>query len=135
MSEHYEALLAFISTHVPTPYSQDESDGEVVFVGGDPHEIVVRLTESAVIVEEYAVRWDTPFRPIVSPRRVGMVRWRRLPESRLMSVVGDLIRGASEMRRSRFRRCDTCGRTHAPEWMAEAHLCRSCAEGGRTAVH
>lgn len=135
MSEHYEALLAFISTRVPAPYSQDESDGEVVFVGGDPHEVVVRLTESAVIVEEYAVRWETPFRPIVSPRRVGMVRWRRLPESRLMSVVGDLIRGAAEMRRSRFRRCDACGRTHAPEWMAEPHLCRACAERGRDAVH
>lgn len=135
MSEHYEALLAFISTHVPTPYSQDEADGEVVFVGGDPHEVVVRLTESAVIVEEYAVRWETPFRAVVAPRRVGLVRWRRLPESRLMSVVGDLIRGAAEMRRSRFRRCDTCDRTYAPEWMAERHLCRGCAERNRDAVH
>ena len=61
-AEHYEQLLAFISTHIPTPFTQEELDGEVVFVGGDPEEVIVRLTDTAVIVEEYAVRWENPFR-------------------------------------------------------------------------
>lgn len=135
MSEHYEALLAYIGTHVPRPFRQEEADGEIVFVAGEPEEVVVRLTGNAVIVEEYAIRWETPFHPTVRPRRVGLVKWRRLPESRLMRVVGELIRGASEMRRSRYRTCDVCGRSRAPEWMADAHVCRACDERGHDAVH
>jgi hypothetical protein len=66
---------------------------------------------------------------------VGQVKWRRLPESRLMSVVGDLISGAREMRRSRYRSCASCGRTRPPESMASGAICRSCANSQLGVVH
>jgi hypothetical protein len=126
-SEHYEQLLAFISTHLPTPYTQEDVEGVIIFTGGSPGEVIVRLTPSAVIVEEYAVAWETPFRPVLRPRRVGLVKWRRLPESRLMSVVGELIKGTREMRRSKYQTCLSCGKSYPPEWMQDDTLCQSCA--------
>jgi hypothetical protein len=134
-SEHYEQLLAFIATHMPTPFTQEEAEGQVIFTGGSPGEVIVRLTETAVIVEEYGVRWATPYTAVVRPRRVGMVRWRRLPESQLMTVVGELIKGARETRRSRYRTCLFCGRTRPPEWMSTGSTCQSCAEKQVGAVH
>ena len=133
--EHYEQLLAFISTHIPTPFTQEDAEGVVIFTGGEPGEVVVRLTDRAVIVEEYAMQWETPDMPVLRPRRVGMVRWRRLPESQLMSVVGDLIKGAREKRRARYRACFFCGKTSPPEWMADETACRSCAEYEPSVVH
>src|SRR5262245_34476161 len=84
-AERYEQLIAFLSTHLPAPVEQDERDGGIrVFTGGDPGEVVARLTNSSVIVEEYAVRWKTPYQAVVHPRRVGVVNWRRLPETTVM---------------------------------------------------
>jgi len=134
-TEHYEQLLAFISTHMPTPVTQEEVEGAIIFTGGSPGEVVVRLTERAVIVEEYAVQWVTPYTPVVRPRRVGMVKWRRLPESQLMAVVGDLIKGARLMRRSSFRTCALCNQTNPPEWMSDDTTCQSCTERELGAVH
>ncbi len=64
-----------------------------------------------------------------------MVRWRRLPESPLMAVVDELIKGARDIRRSRYRACFFCGKTNPPEWMADDTTCRSCAEHERGVVH
>jgi hypothetical protein len=133
--ERYEQLLAYISTHVPSPFTQEEVDGIVIFTGGEPGEVIVRLTPTAVIVEEYAVRWETPYRPVLRPRRVGLVKWRRLPESALMTVVGELIKGARETRRARYRRCAFCGRIQPPEQMADDTTCQSCAERHHGLVH
>jgi len=136
VAEHYEQLLAFISTHLPDPFTQEDVDGVVIFTGGSPSEVVVRLTDTAVFVEEYAVRWETPFSAVVRPRRVGMVKWRRLPESQLMSIVGDLIKGACATRRARYRTCTFCGRVNPPEWMADDDSsCQHCAEQEAGVVH
>ena len=35
-SEHYEQLLAFIATHMPAPFTQEEIDGTMIFTGGSP---------------------------------------------------------------------------------------------------
>src|SRR4051812_29564748 len=105
-SERYEQLIAFLTTHLPVPVEQEEiEDGVLVFVGGAPAEVVARLTGTHVVVSEYAVRWETPFRPVPNPRRVGSVNWRRLPESTVMTVVGQLIKGAREMRLSKYSTC------------------------------
>src|SRR4051812_23581484 len=99
--ERYEPLIAYLLTHLPEPVEQEEPEaGILVFTGGLPCEVVVRLTETHVIVEEYAVKWETPFRPVPRPRQVGTVSWRRLPESAVMNVVGQLIKGAREVRLS-----------------------------------
>jgi hypothetical protein len=135
VEEHYEQLLAFISTHIPTPFTQEDTEGAVIFTGGSPAEVIVRLTDTAVIVEEYAVRWEALYTPVVRPRRVGIVKWRRLPESQLMTVVAELIRGARDTRRSRYRTCAFCGKTSPPERMASDTTCRSCAKQEFDVVH
>jgi hypothetical protein len=134
--ERYEQLIAYLMAHLPSPVEQEEQDGGVlVFSGGSPCEVIVRLTATHVIVEEFAVRWDRACQPVISPRRVGSVNWRRLPESVLMNVIGQLIKGAREMRLARYRACRFCGRTTAPEWLYDADLCHTCSEEGLGAVH
>jgi hypothetical protein len=81
------------------------------------------------------VRWETPFRPVPRPRRVGTVNWRRLPESSVMNVVGQLIKGAREMRLSRYRVCRFCRKTTPPEWLGGEDVCEACAESEIGAVH
>ena len=135
VAEHYEQLLAFISTHLPEPFTQEDVDGAVIFTAGAPSEVIVRLTDTAVFVDEYAIRWETPYTQVVRPRRVGMLKWRRLPESQLMSIVGALIKGASATRRGRYRTCRVCGQTNAPEWMADGSTCQQCAEREVGVVH
>jgi hypothetical protein len=135
MSAHYEQLLAYISTHVPEPYTQQDLDGAIVFTGGSPPEVIVTLTPTTVIVYEYAVAWETPYSLVPRPRRVGTVKWRRLPESRLMTVVGELISGARERRRARYRVCASCGKTRPPERMADDSICESCARDEMKVVH
>ena len=134
-SEHYEQLLAFIATQMPVPFTQEESNGSIVFTGGAPGEVIVTLTETAVIVAEYAMRRQTSGAPVLRPRRVGTVKWRRLPESQLMTIVGELIRGARETRRARFRTCEVCGRSRPPEWMVDDLTCQSCANRPLDVIH
>ena len=80
-SERYEQLIAFLSTHLPRPIEQDDHNGILTMIGGSPGEVIARLTHTSVIVEEYAVRWDTPFKLVIHPRRVGTVNWRRVLSS------------------------------------------------------
>jgi hypothetical protein len=135
-SERFEQLIAFLTTHLPAPVEQEQdASGNIVFTGGAPGEVVARLTETSVIVEEFAIRWETPSRPSVSPRRVGLVKWRRLPESAVMNVVGQLIKGARDMRLAKYRTCESCGKTNPPEWMHGDELCHGCAEAEWGVVH
>jgi hypothetical protein len=134
-SERYEQLIAFLSTHLPAPVEQEDHDGLLTMTGGSPGEVIARLTHTSVIIEEYAVRWETPFKPVVHPRRVGFVNWRRLPETILMTVVGQLIKGAREMRLARYRTCRFCGRTNPPEWQHGEDTCQSCAANELGSVH
>jgi len=135
-SERYEQLIAFLSTHLPSPVEQEEdSNGNIVFTGGSPGEVVARLTATSVIVEEFAIRWETPYAPVIQPRRVGAVNWRRLPETAVMNVVGQLIKGAREVRRARYRTCGVCGVTNPPEWLHSDEVCQTCAESRLGLVH
>lgn len=135
VSERYEQLIAFLTTHLPAPIEQEEHDGIMVFTGGEPGEVVARLTNSSVIIEEYAVKWETPFKPVVHPRRVGAVRWRRLSETALMTIVGQLIRGARDVRLSRYRSCRFCAKTNPPEWQHGDDVCQACAANHLGVVH
>jgi hypothetical protein len=135
-SERYEQLIAFLSTHLPQPVVQEEEQsGILVFTGGAPGEVIARLTQSSVIIEEYAIRWETPVSQVVHPRRVGIVNWRRLPETAVMAVVGQLIKGAREIRLSRYRVCQFCGRTNPPEWQHADAVCAGCAANELGVVH
>ena len=90
--------------------------------------MVVVLTDTAVIVSEFAGVWETPFTFVKKPRRVGLLKWRRLPESALWDALSALIKGAREARRSRFQVCQHCGETTPPEWLHDDHVCQSCAD-------
>jgi hypothetical protein len=136
IAERFEQLIAFISSHLPEPVEQQpDEQGGIVFTGGSPGEVVAHLTETSVVIAEYRIRWDNTLTPTVTPRRVGVVKWRRMPESELMDAVGSLIKGAREMRLAQYRVCQSCEKVNPPEWMRSAELCQDCAAGESSVVH
>jgi hypothetical protein len=124
ISERFEQLIAFLSSHLPEPVEHLPDDqGGIIFTGGSPGEVVAHLTESSVVIGEYRVRWENMFTPTVAPRRVGVVKWRRLPETELMDAIASLIKGAREMRLAQYRICPSCEKPNPPEWMRGEGLC------------
>jgi hypothetical protein len=111
------------------------TDGSTVLIGGDPGEVIVRLTRSTVSVFEYAARWEGPHTPVVTPRRVGTVVWRRVPNAKTVAAVHALIDAARESRLARFRTCEGCGQSTPPEYMHDEMICQSCAERELGIVH
>jgi hypothetical protein len=134
--ERFEQLIAFLGSQLPTPVDQQTAgDGTMVFTGGAPAEVVVSLADSNVIVSEYAGVWESPNRFVVRPRRVGLLKWRRLPETAIMNALSSLIKGAREMRLSRYRPCTVCGAKNPPEALFGDDVCYSCEEPPQTVVH
>jgi len=127
--ERYEQLIAFLDSNLGSGGErQEHPDGSLEFVGGDPPDVVVLLTESSVIVSAYAAVWETPYALTPRPRRVGILKWRRLSETAMFNALSVLIKGAREARHGQFRACAQCGRVTAPEWMHDDLTCTSCAE-------
>jgi hypothetical protein len=134
--ERYEQLIAFLSSNLQAPVDrQEHEDGSIQFIGGDPAEVVALLTDTSVIVSEFSGVWETPFKFAAKPRRVGVLKWRRLPESALWNALGALIKGARDARFSRFRTCVYCGRRTAPEWLHDAGVCQACADQHSGVIH
>ena len=133
--ERLEQIIAFVGSQLPGPVEQqDASDGTMIFTGGSPAEVVVHLDESTVVVSEYAGSWESRDRFVVKPRRVGLLKWRRLPETALMNALGALIKGAREMRAARFRACSECGLSFPPELLFD-DVCSSCSRHQPTVIH
>ena len=129
VTERYEQLIAFLDTNLPAPIERQElADGSIQFTGGDPPEVVAQLTDTSVIVSTFAAVWETPYALTPRPRRVGIVKWRRLPENAMLAAITSLIKGAREARHAAFRICERCGRKTAPEWLDTDTTCVSCAE-------
>jgi hypothetical protein len=136
MPAAFEEILAFIAAQLPAPVQQDfEDDGSVLFVGGDPGEVIVRLTTSAVTVAQYAVTWETPYTPTVQPIQIGVFDWQAVPGDAAMRVVKALITAAREARLADFATCRSCLKRTPPEWMHGDELCQSCAERDGGVVH
>ena len=134
--ERFEQILAFLDSNLPAPVERQESpDGSVQFTGGEPAQVVVSLTDTSVIVAEFAGVWETPMTFAARPRRVGVLKWRRLPETALFNALTALIRGARDARQSRFQTCRYCGNSTAPEWMHDDGVCQSCADQHSGAIH
>jgi hypothetical protein len=134
--QNLDEWMAFISTHLPEPVTQDHGpDGLIVFTGGDPGEVVVHLTESTVVVFEYCVRRDPLLAPRVAPRRIGAVRWRRAPNPEMIKAVAALIAAARESRLQKFRVCDNCELSKPPEHMHDERLCQACAAEQEAVTH
>ena len=125
-----ETLLDEIKRLLPDPVCEDTPlDGELVFVGGDPGEVIVRIRKNKVSIAVYSVHWDGPHTPVVHPKWLATLHWKRLPAARTMMELHSLIESAIEIRRSKYRKCQRCGETKPPEWMHGDGICQSCAEG------
>src|SRR5260221_14731451 len=85
------------------------------FTAGDPAQVVVVLTDQSVVVSEFAGVWESPFTLAPRPRRVGVLKWRRLPETSLFTALTSLIKGAREARQSRSHTGLHCGNRTPPE--------------------
>ena len=134
--ERYEQLIAFLDSQLPQPVDrQTLPNGVLEFTGGDPAEVVVLLTDTSVVVSEFAGVWETPFTFVGAPRRVGLVKWKRLPETPLMNAISSLIKGAREARLSQFQTCQYCGKHTAPEWLHDDQVCQVCADNQLGVVH
>ena len=135
-SERFEQLIAYLGSHLPSPIEQQvDGEGSVQFTGGEPPEVVALLTQTSVVVSQFAGFWETPFKFTAKPRRIGILKWRRLPENALLDALSALIKGAREARLSSFQVCQYCERKTAPEWLHDDRVCQSCADMHSGAVH
>ncbi len=123
-----EQWLAFIATHLPQPVREDRDGDLTTFTGGDPGQVVVRLSPSTITVLEYAVGWTASDTPVPAPRRIGTVVWRRARTPEMIRAVAALIGAAREARLAKFRICERCERSIPPEWMDDERICQSCAD-------
>jgi hypothetical protein len=136
VSERYEQLIAYLGSQLPVPVEQHPSgDGALQFTGGDPPEVVALLTDTSVIVSEFAGVWESAFTFTAKPRRMGMVKWRRLPENALLAAISALVKGAREARLAAFETCQYCGQRTAPEWLHDTGVCQACADRHSGAIH
>ena len=134
--ERYEQLIAFLGSNLPAPVErQEDVDGSLRFTGGDPPEVVVVLTDSSVVVSQFSGVWESPFTFSARPRRVGVVKWRRLPENALLNAIAALVKGAREARLASFETCQYCGQRTAPEWLHDEGVCQACADQHSGAIH
>jgi hypothetical protein len=126
----WEALIASLVHELPQPVKQETAlDGATLFVGGDPGEVVVRLTDAVLTVSEFAVEWPGPGTPATRPVELGRIHWQWLPGVEAMRVLLALIEAARQSRLLKYRRCSVCEQVKPPEWMHDGEVCQNCAEG------
>ena len=131
-----EFLLRELRELLAAPVREEtQLDGSIVMIGGDPGEVIVRVSPGKVSVAVFSVRWEGPHTPVVRPKHFATLSWRRLPASTLMMTLHDLIRAAREVRKATYRRCERCGEMKPPEWMHDEKTCQSCAERHLGVVH
>ena len=136
IAERFEQLIAYFGSNLPSPVEQQiDPEGSVQFIGGEPAEVVVLLTNSSVFVSQFAGYWETPFKFTARPRRIGVLKWRRLPDNELLNALSALIKGAREARLASFQICQYCERRTAPEWLHDDHVCQACADIHSGAIH
>ena len=127
--QNFEEWLAFVAARLTPPVSQDVApDGSTYLTGGEPGEVIVRLTRSTVTVWEYAASWETPDSPTIAPLRAGSVVWRHIPNSSAVLAVQSLIEAARQSRLGKFSVCAHCDQRKPPESMHDDEVCQSCAE-------
>ena len=131
-----DSLLQEIRESMPAPVREEtQIDGTLVVIGGDPGEVVVRVRGSQVSVAVFGIVWKGPHTPVVCPKSIGNLNWKRLPTFRFLMSLRNLIESARELRHSKYGKCERCGETNPPEWMHDDKTCQSCAERDLGVVH
>ena len=131
----YDELLMEIERLLGKPFRSDRAfDGSTVFVGGEPEEVVVRVTQSLVEISEYRMGWDGPHTPVVMPETLAALHWQHLSAIDLSMILRELIEVARTSRGEQFIKCKYCGRELGPEHM-HGDVCHGCAEKHEGIVH
>jgi len=124
-----DSLLKLIIAKIPFPLREEEcADGSLVFVGGDPGEVVVRVARSRITVSVFGIVWEGSQTPVVCPQPLMSLHWRRLPGARLTTILHEMIEAARQLRRASYCKCARCGEIKPPEWMHGTGACQSCAQ-------
>ena len=135
-SERFEQLIAFIGSQLPKPVdARDGGDGSIIFTGGDPSEVIVQLTQSSVLVAEFAAVWDPPDTFRIKPRPIADLQWPNLGETALMNALSALINGTREARLAKYGICAECGAHTPPEQMGADDVCRGCTGPSHGTIH
>ena len=123
------SLLKQVHATMPLPVREEVcADGSIVYVAGDPGEVVVRVAQSRITVAVFAIVWEGSQTPVVSPQPLVSLHWKRLPAALLTTFLHEMIEAARQLRRAKYRRCECCGETKPPEWMHDSGSCQGCAE-------
>ena len=130
------SLLKLIHATIPLPTREENcADGSLIFIGGDPGDVVIRVARSQITVSVFGIVWEGPHTPLVRPQPLAGLNWRLMPAARLTTFLHDLIEAAQQIRLANFRKCAHCGETKPPEWMHRKDCCQSCAERNLGVVH
>lgn len=115
-AEEWRTLLR---TMLPLPLREDED----TLVGGDPGEVVIRLTPEAIIVSRYEVVWNGH---VPEPAHREMARFD--PQTALPRQVARAVIRARSSRLAMYRWCSLCHETMPPEWVRDDEVCQGCAQ-------
>jgi hypothetical protein len=110
-------LHDLIRTMLPQPIRTEDG----LLVGGDPGEVVVRISDDKVAVAAYAVLWDCQ-EPRLAPEG-----WKTFPMTAKPERVAKAIIKARARRIATFEWCPRCQLVNPPEWMSDG-TCQGCAE-------
>ncbi len=106
-----------VRTMLPQPIRTEDA----LLVGGDPGEVVVRISDDKIEVAAYAVLWDCQ-EPRLAPEG-----WKSFPVSGKPERVAKAIIKARAHRIGTYEWCPRCQAVNPPEWMSDG-MCQGCAE-------
>lgn len=106
-----------VRTMLPLPIHIEDD----LIVGGDPGEVVVRISDDKVAVAAYAVLWDGQ-EPRLAPEGRKSFPMTAKPER-----VAKAIIKARARRIATYEWCPRCASVRPPECMSDG-ICQTCAE-------
>ena len=128
----YEQLKSLVRGMLPEPIDEQwQIDGSEVLIGGEPSQVVVRITRRTVSVYEFKVGWDGPHTPVRRDKKLATICWTRLNSSTVYLVLSPLIESTCEARKEGFQKCSICGELKPPEHLLGATdepVCHGCAQ-------
>jgi hypothetical protein len=92
-----------------------------ILIGGEPGEVVVRISEGRLEVAAYAVIWDS------QDPRLAPEGWKTFPMTAKPERVAKAIIKARTRRIATFEWCPRCASVRPPECMSDG-ICQTCAE-------